>query len=110
MRLVLLGHRVLGKVPRRRGLPVVLPFRNYRPGNMLAREAVASGVGPSGHASKVSWKRGDLVPDDVVIAVVADRMDHSDAASGFYPRRLSPDRGASGGPLIGNWAGQGKSH
>jgi adenylate kinase len=38
-------------------------------------------------------ERGDLVPDDVVIAVVADRMDHSDAASGFildgFPRTVA---------------------
>ena len=38
-------------------------------------------------------ERGDLVPDDVVIAVVADRMDHSDAANGFvldgFPRTVA---------------------
>jgi adenylate kinase len=37
--------------------------------------------------------RGELVPDDVVIAVVADRMDHSDAANGFvldgFPRTVA---------------------
>jgi adenylate kinase len=36
--------------------------------------------------------RGELVPDEVVIAVVADRIDHADAANGFvldgFPRTV----------------------
>ena len=38
-------------------------------------------------------ERGDLVPDDLVVSVVADRLDHSDAANGFildgFPRTLA---------------------
>ena len=55
---------------------------------------------PSGRVSKISWSAG-ISPDDVVIAVVADRMDCSDAANGFvldgFPRTVaqaeSLDRG-----------------
>jgi adenylate kinase len=38
-------------------------------------------------------ERGDLVPDDLVVAVVADRLDEPDAANGFvldgFPRTLA---------------------
>jgi adenylate kinase family enzyme len=58
----------------------------------MLREAVASGS-VLGARVKGIMERGDLVPDDVVIAVVADRMDHSDAASGFildgFPRTVA---------------------
>jgi adenylate kinase len=37
--------------------------------------------------------RGELVPDDIAVTVVADRVDHSDAANGFvldgFPRTLA---------------------
>ena len=48
-------------------------------------------------------ERGDLVPDDVVIAVVADRMDHSEAASGFILDGFPRTSGASPRRSIGNW-------
>ena len=58
----------------------------------MLREAVASGSA-LGARVKDFMERGNLVPDDVVIAVVADRMDHSDAANGFvldgFPRTVA---------------------
>ena len=37
--------------------------------------------------------RGELVPDDVVVSVIANRIDHSDAANGFildgFPRTVA---------------------
>jgi adenylate kinase len=60
-------------------------------GDML-REAVASGTKTGLHAKEI-MERGDLVPDDMVVAVVADRLDEPDAANGFvldgFPRTLA---------------------
>jgi adenylate kinase len=60
-------------------------------GDML-REAVASGTSTGLHAKEI-MERGDLVPDDLVVAVVADRLDEPDAANGFvldgFPRTLA---------------------
>lgn len=69
--------------------PVGIP--QLSTGDML-REAVASET-PLGLRIKHVMDRGELVPDDVVIAVVADRIDHSDAANGFvldgFPRTVA---------------------
>ena len=90
MRLVLLGPPGAGKgtqatrVARRFSIP------HLSTGDML-REAVASGT-PLGLRAKNIMARGELVPDEVVIAVVADRIDHGDAANGFvldgFPRTV----------------------
>jgi adenylate kinase len=60
-------------------------------GDML-RDAVAS-CSSSGLRAKHIMDRGELVPDDVVVSVVANRIDHSDAANGFildgFPRTLA---------------------
>ena len=59
-------------------------------GEML-RAAVAAGT-PIGLRAKDLMARGDLVPDDVVVAIVADRIDQRDAANGFsldgFPRTV----------------------
>src|SRR5207245_3016548 len=60
-------------------------------GDML-REAVAEGTA-SGLRVKHIMDRGELVPDDVVVSVIANRIDHSDAANGFildgFPRTVA---------------------
>jgi adenylate kinase len=57
----------------------------------MLREAVASET-PLGLHAKNIMARGELVPDEVVIAVVADRIDQADAANGFvldgFPRTV----------------------
>jgi len=57
----------------------------------MLREAVAAGT-PLGLRAKHIMDGGDLVPDEVVIAVVADRIDHTDAVNGFvldgFPRTV----------------------
>src|SRR6201999_2162190 len=57
-------------------------------GDML-RAAVAAGT-PVGLKARDIMDRGDLVPDDVVVAIVSDRIDQPDAKSGFildgFPR------------------------
>jgi len=56
------------------------------------REAVAS-RSTSGLRAKHIMERGDLVPDEVVVSVVINRIDHSDAANGFildgFPRTVT---------------------
>jgi adenylate kinase len=58
----------------------------------MLREAVAAGTKTGLHVSEL-MDRGELVPDDIVVTVVADRVDHSDAANGFvldgFPRTLA---------------------
>ena len=95
MRLVLLGPPGAGKgtqaarIAKRFGIP------QLSTGDML-REAAAAGT-PLGLRTKHIMDRGELVPDEVVIAVVADRIDHADAANGFvldgFPRTV-PQAGA----------------
>jgi adenylate kinase len=88
MRLVLLGPPGAGKGTQAARIAERLAIPQLSTGDML-REAVASGSA-LGTRVKDIMERGDLVPDDVVIAVVADRIDHSDAANGFvldgFPR------------------------
>jgi adenylate kinase len=90
MRLVLLGPPGAGKgtqalrIAKRFGIP------QLSTGDML-REAAAAGT-PLGLRTKNIMDRGELVPDEVVIAVVADRIDHADAGKGFvldgFPRTV----------------------
>jgi len=91
MRLVLLGPPGAGKGTQATRIAGRFAIPQLSTGDML-REAVASGSA-LGARVKGIMERGDLVPDDVVIAVVADRMDHSDAASGFildgFPRTVA---------------------
>ncbi len=91
MRLVLLGPPGAGKGTQATRIAGRFAIPQLSTGDML-REAVASGS-VLGARVKGIMERGDLVPDDVVIAVVADRMDHSDAASGFildgFPRTVA---------------------
>jgi len=57
----------------------------------MLREAVAA-RSPAGLRAAEIMSRGELVPDDVVIAVVSNRIDHPDASPGFildgFPRTL----------------------
>jgi adenylate kinase len=57
----------------------------------MLREAVAEGTA-AGLQVKHIMDRGELVPDDVVVSVIASRIDHPDAANGFildgFPRTV----------------------
>jgi adenylate kinase len=91
MRLVLLGPPGAGKGTQATRIVTRLDIPQLSTGDML-REAVASGTA-SGLQVKHIMDRGELVPDEIVVSVVASRIDHSDAANGFildgFPRTLT---------------------
>ena len=91
MRLVMLGPPGAGKGTQATRIAKRFAVPQLSTGDML-REAVASGSALGARVKDI-MERGDLVPDDVVIAVVADRMDCSDAANGFvldgFPRTVA---------------------
>ena len=90
MRLVLLGPPGAGKGTQASRIAKRFGIQQLSTGDML-REAAAAGT-PLGLRTKHIMDRGELVPDEVVIAVVADRIDQADAANGFvldgFPRTL----------------------
>lgn len=91
MRIILLGPPGAGKgtqsarVVERFGIP------QLSTGDML-RAAVAAGT-PVGLQAKAIMDRGDLVPDEVVVGIVADRIEEADARKGFildgFPRTVA---------------------
>ena len=90
MRLVLLGAPGAGKGTQATRIAKRFSIPHLSTGDML-REAVVSGA-PLGLRAKNIMGRGELVPDEVVIAIVADRIDHADATDGFvldgFPRTV----------------------
>src|SRR4029450_790262 len=91
MRLVLLGPPGAGKGTQATRIVDRFSIPQLSTGDML-REAVAQGSA-SGLRVKSIRDRGHRVPDDCVVAVIASRIDHSDAANGFildgFPRTVA---------------------
>ena len=90
-RLVFLGPPGAGKGTQARMLAGAQKLAHIATGDML-RDAIAAGT-DLGRVAKGYYDRGELVPDDVVIRMLADRLQQVDAAEGFildgFPRTIA---------------------
>jgi adenylate kinase len=90
LNLVLLGPPGSGKGTQGETLQEDLDLPYYATGDIL-RAAVRAGT-ELGQTAKEYMDRGDLVPDEVIVGVIAERVDGAEAADGFildgFPRTV----------------------
>jgi adenylate kinase len=91
MNLIFLGAPGAGKGTQAEYVCEKLNIPAISTGNML-REAVKNET-PAGLAAKEYMDRGDLVPDEIVIGIIKDRIAQPDSENGFildgFPRNVA---------------------
>lgn len=90
MRIVLLGPPGSGKGTQATQLAERLALPQLSTGDML-RSAVAAGTS-TGRKANAAMERGELVSDELVVTIVAERISRADAKNGFildgFPRTV----------------------
>ncbi len=90
MKLILLGAPGAGKGTQAEKISEYLHIPTISTGNII-REALKSGT-EMGLKAKSYMDSGSLVPDDVVIGIIQDRLKEADCANGFildgFPRTI----------------------
>jgi adenylate kinase len=91
VRLILLGPPGAGKGTQSQRLAGRHDLAQLATGDML-RAAVAAGP-PVGRKAEAIMEAGRLVPDDIVIGIISDRLEEADVRRGFildgFPRTLA---------------------
>ncbi|MFQ6012768.1 MAG: adenylate kinase [Thermoplasmata archaeon] len=91
VKVVLLGPPGVGKGTQARRLSEILGVPRIITGDMLRRH-VASDT-PLGRKARGFMERGELVPDDLIIAMIRERLEEEDARGGFvidgFPRTVA---------------------
>ena len=94
MNVIFLGPPGAGKGTQASAVAAALTIPHISTGDML-RDAIRGGT-PTGIKAKVYMDAGNLVPDDVVIDVVRERISLTDCANGYlldgFPRTLDQAR------------------
>ena len=95
MRIAFLGPPGAGKGTQARELAREWSVPHIATGDML-RDAVAGGT-PLGREAKTYMDKGALVPDPVIIGMIAERLTEADARQGFlldgFPRTIAQAEG-----------------